>query len=92
MAGERRSEIYVSYRVKNRLHNVLKVYPQLVEQEIRGEFGDRIIGERLMTVEELAERILTEHIEKHFPIVLEMEARIRLIEKEMIEKGKGKTK
>jgi len=80
----RRSEIYVPHHVKSRLFMVQKLYPQVTTQEIRDEYGERVLGERVMTVDELASEILTEVIRAQYPLVLELEREIEKVEKKKI--------
>ena len=80
MSGERRSEIYVTRQLKRRLFSVLKLYPQTTA--LHPERDGFSIQERLMTVEELVERILTQHIAEHYPNVLKLEREIARLEKQ----------
>lgn len=76
MSYERRNEIYTTRKLARRLRMVLKIYPQMTQQEIRDSVGHYITGERLMTVEDLVDKILNEKIQTDYPLVLEMEREI----------------
>ena len=77
---ERRSEIYVTRQLKRRLFSVLKLYPQTTT--LHPERDGFSIQERLMTVEELVEKILLQHIKENYPNVLKLEQEIAKLEKQ----------
>jgi len=88
----RKSEIYIDHQTKNRLFNVIKLYPQTVSQEVHDEYGERVLGNRSMTVDELATKIINEVIAEKFPIVLELERKLAKLERDVIDSMPRHTK
>ena len=88
----RKAELYVERQTKDRLFKVLKLYPQQTAQEVRDEYGDRSMGTRSVTPDELADRILREYIEDKFPMVIELEQELARVEKVMIEETRKLSK
>lgn len=80
----RSAELAVKPQTVKRLRMAIKLYPKDTCVEVVHDFGGPTT-DRIMTVDELAGSILTQWILEKFPKVIELEDKIKKLEKEMMQ-------
>ena len=86
----RSSELAIQPKTKARLRTAIKLYPSKCMMEVKTYretgYPPYHETERILTADELGDKIINDAIKEKYPLVFEYEKRIAQVEREMIEK------